>query len=73
MKHKTVKQVLMGISDEENLKNELSFIGIFIAIYENFVDLTVDRVKYHYCTGFTVDDNGSSSMIFSPDYDYYNN
>lgn len=68
MINETFKKMLENITDEDELKSSLSFAAFFIALYENFVDLTIDRVKSYYCNGFDTDENGRTEYTYSPEY-----
>ena len=68
MDREETKHMLLSIADEETLKSNLSFTAFFIALYENFVDLTVDRVEGFYCNGFSTDETGKVTMTQSPEY-----
>lgn len=61
-------QGLKNISDREKLSFELSFIALFIAIYEYMIDDIEQNVKSFFCRGFEVDEDGKVIWNLSDEY-----
>ena len=57
-----------NIFDESNLKESLAFVALFVALYENFADLVVDRVECFYSKGFTLQKDGSIKAVLDEKY-----
>ena len=69
MPDETAKQVLYNISDEETLKSNLAFAAFFIALYENFISLTIDRIRSFLCEGIHFTDSGEVEYQPSSSYE----
>jgi len=68
MEYEKTKQMLMGIADEETLKSNLSFTAFYIALYESFVDLVIDKIQGFLSDGIHFDEDGEMSYIQSEHY-----
>lgn len=68
MLDEATKQVLYNISDEETLKGNLIIPAFFIALYENFISLTIDRIKGFLCHDIHFTDDGKIEYYPSPRY-----
>lgn len=53
------EESLKNIIDEDTLKNHLSYIALFIGMYENFIDTIEQRVESFLCDEMNINENGT--------------
>lgn len=68
MNYEEAKQMLLNIADEETLKSNLSFTAFFIALYESFRSLVIDRIQGFLSDGIHFGEDGKMSHIESIHY-----
>ncbi|MEA4940169.1 MAG: hypothetical protein VB091_11345 [Christensenella sp.] len=68
MEFQTTKQMLINITDEESLKSNLSFAAFYIALFENFADTVVDKIRGFLSDGIHFNENGEITYIESERY-----
>jgi hypothetical protein len=59
---------LNNIFNKDSLQECLTFISLFVGMYENFIDTVEDRIKSFLCNEVNFDDNGNPKFNKSTEY-----